>query len=273
MTRGRLTVLVGIAVMGIVAALLLRRSQPEDGGALVEVEPLALSASACVSAEPPALDRDLELAVFRGEGVSDQEVEQQLGQAAGFFADYRVRLQRRASVPLGRATLMEGSPEAIDEALREAGIEPRRAPPPERLDEARRITCDVALGPLRAFLKAQPREGDRILVVVLRRIAEPGSPLAAMLPDLRGLTLTPKAMSESLGRCLGVEGPFAPTVLLGLDAITARRPGTLDVTLAHELGHVLGLLHEREAGDLMAVEPPKCLPRLSEAQLARLKGE
>jgi hypothetical protein len=70
-----------------------------------------------------------------------------------------------------------------------------------------------------------------VVVVMARRLAAPRSALGAMMGELRGLTLAPEApLDDTLRECVAIEGDFDPTVLIGLDAIVGRRPGTVDAS-------------------------------------------
>jgi hypothetical protein len=266
--RGVLAFAVLIAAL-LIGVWLVRQRGAND--ALIEVVPKPLSAPAC-GAAPQPLDTPLalELVVYRGADVDDARVQQQLGHLAAYYQAYGVRFARRGPVrQLAVDRVIAGDREAIDRALTAAGIEPlRRAADPVR---ARRIVCEVALAPLRAILSEQRDDGGDVHVVLLSQLAPADAMLAQLLPELRGLTLSPTTGDPDLRSCLAATEGFVPTVLIGLDAIAQRTSGSVDVTLAHEIGHVLGLAHNGRKNDLMAVEPPRCVPRLSDEQLAQLR--
>jgi hypothetical protein len=206
--------------------------------------------------------------------VTEAQVREQLERAASYYADYGVKLLRGPTEELGRERLLEGTRASLDEALRTAGIDPGARLVEKHRDAAREVVCRAALGPLREFI-AQRARPNRVNLVVLQRIADPGSAIETLLPNLRGLTLDVRSSSEALKGCLGLVEDFPSTVLIGLEGIAARRPETVDVTLAHELGHVLGLKHPEGASsgdDLMSVEPPRCVPGLGSKQIETIRS-
>ena len=118
-----------------------------------------------------------------------------------------------------------------------------------------------ALAPARAFLDAHARPPrGRVIVALLPEVVPEGSGLAAALGDTRGLTLTERldpALLEHLGGT-----PFDPVVFVSWTELRQIQPGTFRHTVAHELGHALGLDHRTERGHLMNPEPPQCVPWL-----------
>ena len=255
-----------LALPAVVAAVLLSRARHspeiEQPSAPTAIPPGQDLGPPCSSASPSAWNRQLTLEVVRGRGVSDREVERaapasgallsalrHLAVAAGNHAPPRGRKSRRRLAAAhrqgARARRHRSAGDASAPTMSRgrdrspAGLRSSRCvnSSPARLP---RWTCDCSC------CAASP---------------EPRSPLANLLPDLRGLTLG-SSSGEELRECLAIDPTAPPAVLIGLDAVAARRPGTIDVTLPHELGHVLGLSHVTDPQLLMAVEPPTCVPLL-----------
>lgn len=264
--------LVAALVVVIGAVVLWRRSSADLEWSPIAASPAVGPSCPDRSETPRRVDRELRFITWRGRGVTEVQVRDQLERASAVYARHGVRLltppEPRA---LDAEALLEGSREVLEEGLRAAGIDPRQRVAGANRERSRQVICAIALGPLRRWL-AEEASRDHVNVVILTRIAEPQAAIAALLPDLRGLTLHPPTTGATLTRCLG-DDDVPSAVLIGLDGIAARRPETVDVTLAHELGHVLGLSHPAgvtPAPDLMATDPPACVPLLTNAQLDQL---
>lgn len=190
--------------------------------------------------------REARLRVYLGRGVSGREARAALSSLPAYYQRYGVRF----------------------------GL----AAPPARLDAGALIGAGeprAALAPLRRLLQqlGEPAAvGPFTLhVVVLRRIASADSPARRYFEELSGLSLGEhlRERDDPLADALALSGPIPPVMLLGLDDLARQRPGTVDLTAAHEFGHLLGLSHQRGA-DLMNPAPQTCAPPLLPAQQAAL---
>lgn len=109
-----------------------------------------------------------------------------------------------------------------------------------------------------------------MVIVLLPRLIEPGSALTHWFTELRGLTVTAAEPGGPLAGLLEDEAPFTATVLASWEDIAQERPGAFDSTLAHEIGHALGLSHVTTRGNLMNATPGRCAPVLDATQLAAI---
>ncbi|MCB9662918.1 MAG: hypothetical protein H6732_02315 [Alphaproteobacteria bacterium] len=146
----------------------------------------------------------------------------------------------------------------------------------DRDEEAR---LDRALAPVRDFVDthARPPRG-RIVVAVLPTILTNGSWAADVFQDMVGLAFASPETSatpadeaaRALARHLDLERPHDPVVLLSRDDLVRQPPWAPPLALAHELGHALGLEHEADRDNLMRARQGRCLPDLTDAQLAQV---
>jgi hypothetical protein len=138
-----------------------------------------------------------------------------------------------------------------------------------------------ALAPLFQLVRGRAALSlEGVDVIVLERLVPAGSAAEGFFSRLDGLTLSPahretlstktdgpSIEARALYDALGLER-FRPTVL-----VSARSPDTpIDLRVAHEVGHALGLDHVNDATNLMASSRRAgCAPILDDRQLARLR--
>lgn len=201
-----------------------------------------------------AAEHTLRVRLLIGRSLDGGDLARHTRAAQRYFASYGVRLEN----PAGDAVRVD--------------IPAAFAARPQRQDMA------AVAAPLRRIITDHARSaGNQIVVALLRDIVPPGSPLAARLPRLAGLTLSP-----ALDRAVDPEGELrgalklgdhAPVVLLSTRALATLPPGERQTALAHELGHALGLAHHDDDGNLMARRRQSgCVPVLEPGQLARFPG-
>ena len=170
-----------------------------------------------------------------------------------------------------------GSTEAIDRALKRAGVNPEA--PAADVDPLviEGIVSQVVLTPIRTHLQTNAMPAaDEVHVVLTPTMAAANSAAVRIFSRIEGVTFLP-ALAQypgaegALGRGLGIEKPYTPTVFVAVDALDSVNPDLVDNTLSHEIGHALGLNHHGDLGNLMALRPPRCLPTLDDAQYKVLR--
>ena len=203
-----------------------------------------------------AAETTVGLTLFRGPQVSDALIESELHALTRVYAPYRVRFVTDGAP---RSIGMEEATAAMVETTGAASASPGS---PER-DASWRELLAPALGFI-ADYGAPPRHA--IHVVFLKRIAPTLSLVRRLLPHLTGLTFSPTDDSEpDVGALLELEH-FTPTVFLSAEDIGRLPADRTPTTLAHEVGHALGLSHADAPDNLMAEGVHTGQPRLTDAQ-------
>ena len=147
-------------------------------------------------------------------------------------------------------------------------------------EAARSLLVSYAMERLRLQLDryAKPARPHRAVVIVLPEIGAPGSMAEALFERLRGLTFSPALRAaappeqQALYDRLGLSDAFTPVVFVGTEPIRELGLDAVDVTLAHEIGHALGLPHVDDPENLMTDRIHRCVPSIDAAQAAVATG-
>ncbi|MBX2799628.1 MAG: hypothetical protein KTR31_18265 [Myxococcales bacterium] len=213
-------------------------------------------ADACPEPPPATTGAPLTvpIRVVLGEGVNPDEASWYLRWASSWWRRHGVTL-----VAAGRSESTDGAPIL-------AGGEAR--------------TLRDVLAPVRRRLTDRSSTAPAAVdVVFLPALAHAGSPVRQWFERLAGLTVSDVLLQRlrdadphaELLKAAVVEGPYVPTVFLGLDTLDALPNERSRFVLPHELGHALGLVHHLDDGNLMEVGFPRCEPRLLQAQRDALR--
>ncbi len=253
------------------------------------------------AAPVPAVDGRLHLVVHRSELVSEATVHALLERAQAYYAPYGLWLTvdevrelppafpAEEGVHGGKASdaLLAGTRLELNAKVKAAGL-PEAPSTPEEQAKVDAVVQELVMGPYKRLVGELAREpasardqqgpDGRIHVVFLQDIARPGSLGEALFQELRGLTVSPwlqdSAPEEStrLLRMLDLPERFVPVAVVGIHPMDNLGPSAVDVTLAHELGHALGLPHVEGKGDLMQDGIHRCVPPLRPEQAGALRG-
>lgn len=208
------------------------------GLAGLALDPAPAEGAPC-AASPAAEGGRVRVALFRGADVSEATVWTEVGRARETLGALGVDLLQVGSLGVVPAEVaIGGDPGATDpEAAGRA------------LDPARSIVSGLLPG----------LPAGVIPVVFLTRVMALDSPLRRVFTRLRGWTAADPAL-------LGLPG--APPVVFLSVADLQFAPGTVDVTLAHELAHARGLAHVADPSNLLYDGEFSCRPVLRPEQLA-----
>ncbi len=217
--------------------------------------------AACEGAPAPTpLNAEREIALFMGPKVSDEEVREQGALLQGFYEKYALTFFTYGpSQNAGFNYAMGGSEEDFEAVLEEVGLEPDEKPTEAQKAEIERRVLDIMFKNLRSFTKAQSdTSSTRVNVVVLETITSPDVRTMFSGGTIVGLGLSPALLrniaeddpSSDLFAKLRLPQDFTPILFLGAKDIK-RLASNPAGTVAHEMGHALGLQHTKEPGNVM----------------------
>lgn len=236
----------------------------------------------CIPSNAMNLGLGTELRVFRGEGVSDDQLHRHLAGLARYYGHYGVTMFTRyevIDVPLSYALVLDS--DAINARVKEkTGLSPNDSVPPGRMDELLDAVGDAVFYNIRQLIATYGSPANNYIdVVILKGIT--GGKIDPEFEDLKGIaglglspyllaSVSDRDASASLYKLLGLMGDFTPIAIIGADLVDQylKYP---DIVLSHEVGHAYGLVHTVDAGNLMTQGLAECFVALDAQQLDRVE--
>jgi hypothetical protein len=241
--------------------------------------------STCNPTVARVLDRKTELRIFRGNGITMDDVRHFLGGLKRYYDHYGVDMLTRydvLEVPLDHAIVLNEV--AIERSMRDtAGVDPSCL-----AFASPTAACMQAYGAalffnVKAFLHAYAEPAQNLInVVLLNRVAslDPSPDAAEINWGIAGLGLSESLLTSTGGSDLGAsltqvldETDFSPTIFLAVNLTDFVLPEP-DVVIAHEMGHAYGLVHvdaSVEHDNLMNPVAQGCSMSLDLAQLSTIE--
>ncbi len=203
--------------------------------------------------------------LFKGGGLRDERVVEQTHGLQRYWSVHELWFHTDAiatSVPYPHA--MEGTRAELETALRNVGIDPNATYlTPQQEAIANKAIGEIVFRPLREMILGSPAPG-RVNIFVISSIAAPS--LVGSLGvngEIAGLGVSPTLFARigetdpqyDLLTLIGLPPDFTPTLFVGSDTVR-KYTNYPDNLVAHEVGHVLGLVHQSSTGNLMTQGTP-----------------
>jgi hypothetical protein len=253
--------------------------QPADEGQFASL--FAYPPLNCGPSAPAQLNIRTELRVFRGRGVSDEQLRKFLGGLQRYYDHYGVRLFTRYAVintPLTHAMVLDMR--AVAQKLREQGIDLQNT---SEVDPALLAAVGRAiLFNVREFIEVYGKPRVNSINVLLLREMAGGSPddpeLKALARGVAGLGFSQELLlrfrsddpAAQLYDWISPGVDFTPLAIVGT-RLTEEVLDSPDVVMAHEVGHAYGLLHTLTSDNLMTQGKVACDLGLDSEQLERVR--
>jgi hypothetical protein len=255
---------------------------PDAHADLFTFDPL----TGCAVSNPTNLGTRTPLRIFRGPGVSRDDLRDFLGGLQRYYAQYGVTFSSAydvIDVPFGQAMILDL--ETLGRRVKaQTGVDINASSPSslpfEKMEEVERAVGIAIMHNIREILRvyAMPRRAE-INVVILGDMVTDNLPKdLESFKGILGLGLSPELLVQisngdpayQLYDWLGLGEEFTPTTFLGVGPV-AKYLAQPDIAIAHEIGHAYGLAHVTQTGNLLHQGEVTCTLSLDVTQLERVR--
>lgn len=233
---------------------------------------------ACLSAgSTKTVNQNLLAALFHGGKLWDDRVVEQTHGVQRYWAGHELWFYAdRPSERVPYTNAMVGSDAEFRAALSKAGIDPEASYlTPEQEAIANQAVGEVMFRPLREMIASHQAPG-RVNIFILPEVVAPVLAKSISLQgEIAGIGVSPALFARihaddpqfDLLTLMGLPPDFTPSLFVGSD--TVRKYTNLpDNLVAHEMGHILGLVHQDVTGNLMTQgTPTDCRTTVTDQQI------